>query len=234
MKHEDVEGRLEGVPIYWVGRYVDSVTRVMFGCEECGHEWLAMPAAVLGRVSGCPSCFSRLKRGRNAWINRGEEKLNSLIRDHGDWLDVDVSTPMHQNKTMKIDRIDYDAIVESGSGRMHVGAYGYVRSGKKLVHRLILSVAKEVDHINQDKLDNRRCNLREVEAWQNQANRGPRKNNKLGVTGVSWRSGRKSYRAQHEFKGKLVLQSYHETLEEAKKAREESVRKYCGAYAPKI
>lgn len=235
-KHEDVADRLNGTGLHWVGRYVNSTTKVMFGCDECGHEWMAMPGSIFSAKSGCPACFSRTKRGRNAWINRGAEKENLVLVDHGEWLEVDVSTPLHCDKVMLIDRSDYDALKKAGCGRMHVGAYGYVRSligGKSLLlHRLILVGAKEVDHINQNKLDNRRANLRSVEAWQNQANRGIRKNNKTGVTGVCWFERENRFCAQLKNRGRIVHQSYHKTLESAAAARAKAVAEHCGEFAP--
>jgi hypothetical protein len=42
----------------------------------------------------------------------------------------------------------------------------------------------EVDHINEDKTDNRPCNLRESTKSENGSNKSVLKNNKLGVKGV--------------------------------------------------
>lgn len=51
---------------------------------------------------------------------------------------------------------------------------GYVRVGRKYLHRLILCPAPGLvtDHINRNKLDNRRCNLRAGTRSDNQANQG--------------------------------------------------------------
>ena len=45
---------------------------------------------------------------------------------------------------------------------------------------------KTVDHINRDKLDNRKENLRTVTRTQNQLNKGRQKNNISGYEGVTW------------------------------------------------
>ncbi|SRR6266496_2810278 len=61
------------------------------------------------------------------------------------------------------------------------------------MHRLIMNtpIDKQVDHINHNKLDNTRENLRNVSITQNQQNRLLSKNNTSGYTGVvlhrSWR-----------------------------------------------
>lgn len=66
-----------------------------------------------------------------------------------------------------------------GRDRSHVG---------KLMHRVILGVTDpqmQVDHINHDGLDNRRCNLRLATNQQNQFNRRPNLNASSPYRGVS-------------------------------------------------
>ena len=44
----------------------------------------------------------------------------------------------------------------------------------------------QIDHINGVRLDNRIANLRDVSQFENQKNTCLRKNNRTGITGVSW------------------------------------------------
>ncbi|GAH20073.1 unnamed protein product, partial [marine sediment metagenome] len=44
----------------------------------------------------------------------------------------------------------------------------------------------QIDHINRDGLDNRKCNLRPCTNSQNQKNSKLRKDNKSGLRGVRW------------------------------------------------
>jgi hypothetical protein len=53
----------------------------------------------------------------------------------------------------------------------------------------------EVDHRDGDRLNDRWNNLREATRHQNEANRGARRNNKLGLKGVDALQGR-GFRAQ--------------------------------------
>lgn len=70
------------------------------------------------------------------------------------------------------------------------------------LHRLIMErilcrpllPTEQVDHINGDGLDNRRCNLRLATPQQNQGNSRKRSNNRSGFKGV-WLHGNK-YQAQ--------------------------------------
>jgi len=60
-----------------------------------------------------------------------------------------------------------------------------------LMHRLILGVtgAYQADHINGDRLDNRRANLRRVTFLENQQNRASYRGSTSRYRGVSWNKG---------------------------------------------
>ena len=53
----------------------------------------------------------------------------------------------------------------------------------------------EIDHIDQDKTNNRISNLRLVDHGEQQRNRPKPKNNTSGITGVSWEKDKKRWRA---------------------------------------
>lgn len=66
-------------------------------------------------------------------------------------------------------------------------------NGRQYLHRLLMNPPKgmEVDHINRDRLDNRRENLRVVTHRENMQNQGPEGRGKSGYRGVyQTRSGR--------------------------------------------
>lgn len=75
------------------------------------------------------------------------------------------------------------------------------------LHRLIVDAPEslQVDHINHNTLDNRRCNLRLVTIAQNQQNRiGPASNNKSGVRGVCWVRREQKWKAAIRINGKDI------------------------------
>ena len=72
------------------------------------------------------------------------------------------------------------------------------------MHRLIMNAPKglQVDHINGDKLDNRRVNLRLVNNSQNHGNRGKQANNSSGYKGVFYHKKAKKWTARIGLKRK--------------------------------
>jgi hypothetical protein len=69
-----------------------------------------------------------------------------------------------------LELVENDRWCLGGSG--YTATIRYPGGRKTLMHRVIMSPPKglQVDHINGDRLDNRRCNLRIVTATQNRAN----------------------------------------------------------------
>lgn len=79
----------------------------------------------------------------------------------------------------------------------------------------------EVDHINHNTLDNRKCNLRKVTTRENQLNK---RNNTSGCPGVRWHSQGKKWNARITIKGKEKSLGMFNTFEEAVKARYEALK----------
>jgi hypothetical protein len=91
------------------------------------------------------------------------------------------------------------------SMKWYVNNHGYVytsawsRTIKKPIitklHRLVTNAPNglEVDHINRDKLDNRRENLRLCSHAENMRNRSVQKNNKTGYKGITYSKERNKW-----------------------------------------
>jgi hypothetical protein len=62
-----------------------------------------------------------------------------------------------------------------------------------------------IDHINQDKADNRIANLRLADARENNRNKPRHKNNKSGVSGVSWNARAQKWYAAISEEGRKVF-----------------------------
>lgn len=102
------------------------------------------------------------------------------------------------------------------------------------MHRLIINVSDkkdEIDHINNNKKDNRKCNLRIVTRSQNGMNRGVQSNNKTGVTGVTFYEPYDKWNSQIALNGKHINLGYFSDFEDAVKARKEAEERYFGEYS---
>jgi len=122
---------------------------------------------------------------------------------------------------------------------------GYVRTqfpNRTALHNFIMDLNKpskdrEVDHINRDRTDNRRINLRFVNRQLNNLNITKQKNNTSGHTGVAWHKQRGKWRAYIMIDYKQHSLGLFESKTEAIKARKKALKsvfndlykKYSGA-----
>lgn len=101
------------------------------------------------------------------------------------------------------------------------------------MHRVILNPGNgvQVDHINGNRLDNRRCNLRIATGSQNRSNIGPTRFSKTGVKGVCFRVERGSYEAKIGLGRKRIHLGTFKTLEEASMAYNKAAMELHGEFA---
>lgn len=92
---------------------------------------------------------------------------------------------------------------------------------------------KVVDHINHDKKDNRKINLRICTQRENTINKKYPKINISGEVGVFFWQERNKWVARIGIMGKTKTIGYFETKEDAIKARKAAEEKYFGEFAYK-
>lgn len=100
------------------------------------------------------------------------------------------------------------------------------------LHREILGVTDgciDVDHINHDTLDNRKCNLRKSTRSQNQANKRPMKGCKSRFKGVYPRKD--NFRVKIRVNGEIIHIGMFTTEEEAALAYNRAAKKHFGEFA---
>jgi HNH endonuclease len=125
-------------------------------------------------------------------------------------------------------------------------SYGYamcrtvpekLRKGKKrhaYMHRLLCPVPEEmvVDHINRNKLDNRKANLRPATKRQNAWNGTFKKRaGKTCYRGVLWDKALKKWRVRLDINGRRKSFGVYADEIEAAKAYDRVVKKYRGEFA---
>jgi hypothetical protein len=102
-----------------------------------------------------------------------------------------------------------------------------------LMHRLIIGTPQhmETDHINNNRLDNRKCNLRVCTASQNQANRPAPINNKCKNKGVYWYGARNKWCAHIWYDNRTHCIGRFNTIEEAINAYNKKSKEIFGVFA---
>lgn len=108
-----------------------------------------------------------------------------------------------------------------------------IETSKRLkLHSLLIDTppGMEVDHIDLDRLNNRRSNLRLVTHQQNQCNQPLQKNNTSGVSGVRFYPARNKYHARIKVNQHDIHLGYFDTFEQAIQARNVGMECMFGDY----
>lgn len=123
------------------------------------------------------------------------------------------------------------------AGRLKQSGYSEIsiHSVKYYSHRLAFLLMEgewpsgDVDHVNQDKADNRWANLRHATRSQNNANRGKQINNSSGYKGVTFHRGK--WRAKIKHGGHHIDLGRYESKEQASHAYIAAANKMYGEFA---
>ena len=102
------------------------------------------------------------------------------------------------------------------------------------MHVVIMGTDKmniEVDHVDNDGLNNQRFNLRIATHAQNLRNRGKNSNNTSGYKGVTWDKERKKWAVQIMINGKHIYCGRYDDVVEAAAAHNKAAKKYHGEFA---
>lgn len=94
------------------------------------------------------------------------------------------------------------------------------------LHRLILDIHSNLyaDHINHNKNDNRKSNLRSVTPSENSMN-------KANVIGVYWDNTKQKWKAKIQLYHKIINLGSFDLFEDALQVRKEAEEKYFGEYS---
>lgn len=141
--------------------------------------------------------------------------------------------PLTQGKFALVDDADFEWLNQwkwcYGNNEAHRNGGGkWIK-----MHRLIMGspVDKVVDHINGNRFDNRRENLRVCTQQQNTLNCKVSKNSKSGYKDIFWVTARHKWLVQIMSKGRKFHGGYYIDLQEAVDARDVLIKKLHGDYA---
>lgn len=139
---------------------------------------------------------------------------------------------LNNGQNIIISDIDYKR-VNQHTWRVHT-LTGYVQATINnktiLLHRFILNtpIGLVTDHINHNKLDNRRSNIRICNRIENQRNKVKSKTNKLEFKGIRFR---KSWQATINVDNKQLFLGCFKDKIDAAKAYDKAAKKYFGKFA---
>ena len=137
------------------------------------------------------------------------------------------------NKEFYFDLEDYDKIKDYC---WYEHEYGYLHTNDPIskqnikMHQLIFG--KYPDHINRNRLDNRKSNLRSATSTENTQNRSKFKNNTSNVTGVTFQQEDEIWIASIGVNKKRIYLGCFANKEDAIIARLRAEIKYFGDFAP--
>jgi hypothetical protein len=151
--------------------------------------------------------------------------------------------PLTRGLVCMVDDEDYDDLIKM---KWYAAKDGYAakgiphphRSGKTsrlLMHRKIMGLEhgdpREVDHINRNRLDNRRENLRICSAAENNRNVSLRKDNASGRKGVSLHKRSGKWQANIQVDGKFKYLGLYSSIDDAYRVYCDAAEKLHGSFA---
>lgn len=148
------------------------------------------------------------------------------------------SIPLTQGKFALVDDEDFEKL-NKHKWTFQARGYAYRRNPDKekslvlWMHRVIMNpeCGMEVDHINGNKLDNRKENLRLATRSQNGHNMPLHKRNTSGFKGVTFWKRDNNWKSQITVDGKNLHIGYFEDPKDAAKAYDKSAREHFGEFA---
>ncbi|MFA5397501.1 MAG: AP2 domain-containing protein [Methanogenium sp.] len=128
-----------------------------------------------------------------------------------------------------IDKEDYAKIKEY-RWCFFPGGYVWNNANKTFLHNVLMG-SKNIDHINGDGLDNRKCNLRLANQSQNNMNKRLSKCNSSGFKGVHYDKQSGKWIVQIRKERKLAFKASVHSKEEAAKLYDKKVKELFGKFA---
>ncbi len=109
--------------------------------------------------------------------------------------------------------------------------YNGITLHRIIIQRMRLDRTNDIDHIDGNRLNNQRGNLRLATRSQNAANSKVPSNNTSGSKGVAWNEATHSWRAHIKVHEKLIYLGLFDTVKAAAFAYKIAAKRYFGEFA---
>jgi len=195
--------------------------------SQCKHITCNNPKN--GGYGYCKTHSMRFWRGQDLDMKSVQQRRKAIIE--GDKAKIPLGLDAKYGYAL-VDTKDV-ALIENHNWSL--GLRGYPTKGKgKTLHHVIMGKpikGQVVDHINRDKLDNRRSNLRFVNAKDNARNISMQKNNTSGYRGVWFRKDTEKWVANIKVDYIKISLGCYTSKEKAAIAYNNAAKKYFGDFA---
>lgn len=196
----------------------------MWNCKcDCGNNVVVIGTNLTrGTTIGC-GCLRGKGKMHNTYDLSGDYGIGYTAKGEEFYFDLE----------------DYEKIKDF-CWRIHTitgYVYGYIENTKNKdisMHELIFGKSSKgicIDHINRDKRDNRKINLRRVSEYNNSLNKSLFSNNISGVAGVGYHKQSKKWRARITFNKQQIDLGEYNNFNDAVKERLLAEKKYFGDYS---
>lgn len=208
--------------------------KISYVCNcDCGKKDIIVSRGNLlsGKTKSC-GCLRREKLS----INAKKESLEYINHENKYYECI-----LGDGSSAYFDYEDYDIVhgfrwIKNADG--YIFAVTDLDKKRTFLHRLIMSKYYDIDNLQIDHIhgkesrnDNRKSNLRIVTVSQNRMNVGLKKNNKSGVTGVSWSNYYNVWVARITKEGKTYCLGNFTDFDAAVAARKAAEERYFGQYS---
>ena len=197
-------------------------------CVVCGREYKS------GRTGHemCQKHYKQLKKYGKVLDNNPRTKSDpNEIIEYDDYAEIILYNKDCEEVARAL--IDLEDIDKVKDYKWKLKDSGYACNNNcGYLHRFIMDCPDNmvVDHINHNRLDNRKSNLRICTQQQNSMNAGKRNDNKSGTTGICWDKSRNKWKSYIDINNKRINIGRFNTKEEAIEARKQAELEYFGEY----
>jgi hypothetical protein len=164
----------------------------------------------------CNRHFSQISKLGKIFEKTIKDKNDYEIKD--DHVEIILrNQKLEEINRTEIDIDDLEKIIKYKWG-LNYGGYaqtGNSKDGARMMSSIILDYNGMIDHIDRNKLNNKRKNLRKADKSLNALNCGLRTNNISGITGVSFCSRLQKWRSKITINKKQIELGYFKDKEDA-------------------